>query len=207
MMPTREEVNSRIRRTNIRGKEYAEVCQRVAAFWELFPNGAIVTEMLTDDGERCVFKATVMDGDMPMATGHAFEVKFSSNVNKTSYVENCETSAVGRALGILGIGSDGALASAEEVQAALDAQGQSKAYKAPVAGKQPTKKQSAPQEPRECHEWAELQKALSDYHEITNEDKGEVWKKFSHGRPADVFKRDHELCKAALADIERALNE
>lgn len=206
-MTTRDEVNQRIRRTNIRGKEYAEVCQRVAAFWELFPNGSIMTELLSDDGDRCTFKATVMDGDMPMATGHAFEVRQSSNVNRTSYIENCETSAVGRALGILGIGSDGALASVEEVLSAIESQSQSKAYKAPVTGKQAQRKQDAPQEPPQCQEWAELQKALADYAEITQEDKRDVWKRFSYGKGADVFKRDPELCKAAIADIEQALDE
>ena len=46
-------------------------------------------------------------------------VKSSSNINKTSYVENCETSAVGRALAILGIGIDTSIASANEVEDAI----------------------------------------------------------------------------------------
>jgi len=53
-----------------------------------------------------------------LATGHAFEKKASTFINQTSYIENCETSAVGRALGILGIGVDTAIASAEEVATA-----------------------------------------------------------------------------------------
>ena len=54
-----------------------------------------------------------------VAQGHAHEEKGSSNINKTSYVENCETSAVGRALAILGIGIDTSIASANEVQDAI----------------------------------------------------------------------------------------
>ena len=116
---TREDINKRLKRTNIKGKQYVEVNQRVLAFWELYPNGSIRTQLLSDDGDRCVFRAEVYDSDMLMATGHAFESKSSSMVNKTSYIENCETSAVGRALGMLGIGITDAIASAEEVSNAI----------------------------------------------------------------------------------------
>lgn len=120
--PTRVEVNARMERVNIRGKQYATVDARVLAFWEIYPNGRIVTEMLSDTGDRCVFRATAYDMDVPIATGHAFEVRTSGPVNKTSYLENCETSAVGRALGFLGIGSNGSIASADEVQGAISQQ-------------------------------------------------------------------------------------
>lgn len=115
------EVNQRIATTNIKGKEYAEVNQRILAFWELFPEGRIVTRKLSDDGQRCDFECLVYagaDSEHPIATGHAFEEK-KGMINSTSYVENCETSAVGRALGMLGIGATNALASAEEVQNAI----------------------------------------------------------------------------------------
>ena len=56
------------------------------------------------------------------ATGHAHEDRNSSSINKTSYIENCETSAIGRALGALGIGSDEFISSAEELNNALEAQ-------------------------------------------------------------------------------------
>lgn len=119
---TRDEINKRLKRTNIKGKDYVEVNQRIMAFWEIYPNGSIRTELLSDDGERCVFKATAYDSDMVIATGHAFEVRTSSKVNGTSYIENCETSAVGRALGMLGIGITDAIASAEEITNALSQQ-------------------------------------------------------------------------------------
>ena len=115
------EANKRIKFTNIKGKEYAEVPQRVSVFYYLFPNGRIITELLSDDGNRCVFKASVYrdkDDVMPAAVGHAFEVK-TGMINSTSYIENCETSAVGRALGFLGIGSETSIASADEVQNAI----------------------------------------------------------------------------------------
>ncbi len=119
----RNEANKAIPRITIKGKQYATVPSRIAAFWELYPEGAILTELLEDDGDRCVFKATVYDGDRcSLATGHAFEVRGASNINKTSYIENCETSAVGRALGFLGIGSNGSIASADEVASAIEQQ-------------------------------------------------------------------------------------
>lgn len=118
----RSEINKRLKRTNIKGKDYIEVNQRILAFWELYPDGRIITEKLSDDGKRCDFKATAYNGGTPLATGHAFEYQGAGMVNKTSYVENAETSAVGRALGILGIGITESIASADEVQAAIDHQ-------------------------------------------------------------------------------------
>ena len=118
----RADINKRLKRTNIKGKDYIEVNQRILAFWELYPNGRITTELLADDGKRCTFKAAVYDGDNLLATGHSFEFQGAGMVNKTSYVENCETSAVGRALGMLGIGVTESIASADEVQAAIEHQ-------------------------------------------------------------------------------------
>lgn len=131
----RNEINERLKKTNIKGKDYVEVNQRILAFWELYPNGRIETQMLEDTGTRCTFKATVYDGDMPMATGHAFEFQSAGMVNKTSYVENCETSAIGRALGVLGIGITEALCSADEVQAAIEHQSK---------GEEPAKESKTP---------------------------------------------------------------
>ena len=199
----RQEANAAIRRTNIRGKEYAEVSQRILAFWEMFPNGSIITELLSDDGDRCVFKATAYDKDMPMATGHAFELRMASNVNKTSYLENCETSAVGRALGILGIGSDGSLASADEVAAAIEQQAAGtpvkERYAQPVAQK---RKQAAKAATEPCSEWSAMVKAVQDYVEITGEPKKASWERWG----ASVAKDDAEMCIAVIADIEAALN-
>lgn len=118
-------INSRISTMNIKGKDYAEVNQRILAFWELFPNGRISTDVTTTDA-RCDCVCEVyrdLQDQYPAATGHAFEER-KGQVNSTSYVENCETSAVGRALGMLGIGATKALASAEEVKAAIEQQEQ-----------------------------------------------------------------------------------
>lgn len=140
-------VNASLRFTNIKGKEYAEVNQRILAFWSLFPNGRIECEILSDTGTRIDMEARTYrteDAAHPATVAHAFEVKGGA-INSTSYVENCETSAVGRALGLLGIGANTAVASAEEV---LNAIAQQEAAQQPKRGRANTKpkpKQTAPQ--------------------------------------------------------------
>ena len=123
-----ERVNKAIKTTDIQGKDYAEVNQRIKAFRMLEPNGTIETEMMSNENGVCVFKATVKDevGKI-LATGHAYEKEGSTFINKTSYIENCETSAVGRALGMLGIGIDTSVASYEEVANAIKQQESKKA--------------------------------------------------------------------------------
>ena len=112
-----QKANESIVTTDIKGKNYAEVNQRIKAFRMVYPEGAIMTEMVSNEDGVCVFRATVYtDGDRPLGTGTAYEKEFSTYINKTSYIENCETSAVGRALGMAGFGIDTSVASAEEVQ-------------------------------------------------------------------------------------------
>lgn len=114
-----QKANASVKTTNIKGKSYTEVNERVRVFRELFPNGAILTDLVSDDGTRCCIKATVLNEEgNPLASGMAYEEKDSSYINKTSYLENCETSAVGRALGFLGIGIDTAICSLDELQMA-----------------------------------------------------------------------------------------
>lgn len=113
--------NAEIVLTPIRGKNYAEVAQRVAAFRKVYPNGSIETNIDKLEGGLCVMTARISDGEILLATGHAYEKETSSQVNKTSYIENCETSAVGRALGFCGFGVATNVASKEEVENA-DAQ-------------------------------------------------------------------------------------
>lgn len=112
--------NSIIKTTDVKGKDYAEVNQRIKAFRSVCPGGAIVTEMLSNENGVCVFRASVYDEESHiLGTGTAYEKESSSFINKTSYIENCETSAVGRALGMCGFGIDTSIASSEEVQNAM----------------------------------------------------------------------------------------
>lgn len=99
-------------------KMYAPVNERIKAFRKLYPTGSIMTEIISEDDKVIEMKATAADDGKVIATGHAFEIKNGSYINKTSYLENCETSAVGRALGFAGFGIDAAIASAEELSGA-----------------------------------------------------------------------------------------
>ena len=114
--------NYKFKTTNIRGKQYVEVNERIKFFRQetKYDGWGIHTDINMLDGSQCLCKCTITncDGEV-IAQGHAHEVQGSSNINKTSYIENCETSAVGRALAMLGIGIDTSIASANEVNDAI----------------------------------------------------------------------------------------
>lgn len=121
-------INKNLKTTDIKGKPYVEVNERIRGFRALFPMGFIKTELIQmENGTVTVmakvgYYADIEYKEIVLATGMAQETQSSSFINKTSYVENCETSAVGRALGMLGIGIDTSIASAEEVENAIDGQ-------------------------------------------------------------------------------------
>lgn len=110
-----QRVNSEITTVPIQGKEYAEVPQRVSAFRKLFPMGTITTDIISMQDGVVVMKAVVSVDGVVLGEGLAYEKEGNGFINRNSYVENCQTSAVGRALGFLGIGSDTSIASVEEV--------------------------------------------------------------------------------------------
>lgn len=140
-------VNKTIKTTPIKGKQYAEVNERIKAFRKLFPNGTISTEIVSLEKEGdgtgvCVFKAIIMnENGAILATGHAYENEGSTFINKTSYIENAETSAVGRALGMLGIGIDTSVASFEEVSNAIRNQETEPTKETPKTAKRPLTKE------------------------------------------------------------------
>ena len=107
--------NQTITKIEVKGKEYAEVNQRIRVFRMLYPNGSIETNIESLEKGICVMSAVVKDDfGSVLGVGHAYEKEDSSFINKTSYIENCETSAVGRALGMCGIGFDTSVANADE---------------------------------------------------------------------------------------------
>ena len=112
-------INSELPTVNIKGKEYVMVKDRVAGFRKICPNGSIGTEVISHTDGAIIMRAIVKDGDVVLATGTAWEKESNGYINKTSYVENCETSCIGRALGFAGIGVDDSMASGEEVANAI----------------------------------------------------------------------------------------
>ena len=117
-----QKANETIRTTDIKGKEYAEVNQRIKAFRMIYPEGTITTELISNENGTCIIRAVVGNGENILGTGTAYEKEGSSFINKTSYIENCETSAVGRALGMAGFWIDTSIASFEEVANAVQQQ-------------------------------------------------------------------------------------
>lgn len=116
-------VNKEIKTEPIKGKQYAEVNSRVDAFRKLYPEGSIVTEILSVNDDHCIIRATVSTAEgVVLGTGTAREDRNASPINRQSFVENCETSAIGRALGFCGLGIEASIASAEELHVALAAQ-------------------------------------------------------------------------------------
>lgn len=120
----------KLKTVNIKGKDYVEVNTRVKEFRtnETYKGFRLTSEIIDLSNGVVTMKATVLnDKGEIIATGHAQEKESSSYINKTSFIENCETSAWGRALGNLGIGIDTSIASCEEVQNAIENQEQEKA--------------------------------------------------------------------------------
>ncbi len=111
----------------IQSKDYAEVNQRIKAFRMCHPNGTITTDIISIENGVVLMKASVYDEDgKVLGSGYAYEKENSTFINQTSYIENCETSAVGRALGMCGFGIDTSVASYEEVSNAMANQGDQK---------------------------------------------------------------------------------
>ena len=140
--------NETLKSIDVKGKGYVQVSERIKAFRSICPNGTIKTEIINYDENIITMMTSIMDEDgRLLATGYARERQDASFINKTSYVENCETSAVGRALGMVGIGVDASMASAEEVaNAILNQNTEQKAPKKEAPKKQaPAKEEPAPE--------------------------------------------------------------
>ena len=112
-----------MRTIKIHGKDYVSVNERIKYFRENYKDWGLLTELVSDENGKVIMKASIVnpDGDVK-ATGYAYEKEGNSNINKTSYLENCETSAWGRALGNFGIGIDASVASYDEVANAIENQ-------------------------------------------------------------------------------------
>lgn len=167
---------------DIKGKAYVEVNERIKAFWKLYPEGRIETKLISIEGGICIIKAEAYkhkDNAKPDATGTAYEQEGSTFINKTSYIENCETSAIGRCLGILGIGIDTSVASAEEVENAME--NQKKIDKTKVQA---------------------LEKAISNY-KIPGLTVIEVLEKFGYKSISDILVVDYKnVCDALKREAE-----
>lgn len=181
---------ARVTPIEVKGKvsTYVEVNERIKAFRKVFPEGFILTDMVSNNDGLCVFRAEVgyyVGGELKvvLGTGTAYENEGSSFINKTSYIENCETSAVGRALGMAGFGIDDDVASAEEIKGT---QAQSEADKE-----------------------ANKQKALNDLRAMYEKNGGKTWNKYlaeiaPDGMTNDIYKVEMARLKKEITDKEEA---
>ena len=136
--------------------EYITVHERIEKFYARFPQGRIITAIIEHDPETgfILMRAEVYrepDDALPAATGHAYELRSAGHVQQGSYVEVCETSAVGRALALLGFEVRRGVASREEMErgarkqaAAATARQADKAAPTQERTAAPTQKQAAP---------------------------------------------------------------
>lgn len=136
-------MTTKLKTIDIKGTPYVTVNSRLKYFREEFIGYKLLSEIISNVDGKCLIKATVLDdNNVVVATGHAFEDESKGFINKTSYVENCETSAWGRALGNLGIGIDNEVRSYEEMTNALEGQkakeARGKKYKEGIYAKEQT---------------------------------------------------------------------
>ena len=122
---------------NIKGKEYVQVKDRIIHFNENYKNGSITTELLSDLSSKLVIIKATVTPDVTvnrLFTGYSQATIGGNGINATAALENCETSAVGRALGMMGIGVIESIASADEVVKAI----QKTPYQSPAKSSKPT---------------------------------------------------------------------
>lgn len=198
-----QRANAQIRTTNIKGKEYAEVNQRIKAFRMCYPMGYIRTELLSVEDGVCIMRAEVGIGENILGTGTAYEKETSSYINKTSYIENCETSAVGRALGMAGFGIDTSVASYEEVSNAIAQQ---------EADKQPKKAKGHNSTPETVEAVSEPSGGLGGHISAKDwtvlktmcKEKGidpeEVLTRYGYGKPSEVTLAMYQDMITAIAE-------
>jgi hypothetical protein len=114
---------------DIKGKKYVLVSDRVIFFNDNYPDGCINTELISDpESDQVIIKAVITpdtaNNSFRTFTGYSQAIKGDGMVNKTAALENAETSAVGRALGMMGIGVLDSIASADEIVKAKSSTGQ-----------------------------------------------------------------------------------
>lgn len=170
---------------------YVEVNERIKAFRKVFPEGFILTDMVSNMDGVCVFRTevgyyVVDNTKVVLGTGTAYENEGSSFINKTSYIENCETSSVGRALGMAGFGIDDDIASAEEIKGTIAISEADKAKN--------------------------QQKALNDLRAMYEKNGGKTWNKYlaeiaPEGMTNEIYGKEMARLKKEITDKAKTVKE
>lgn len=122
-----QKANDGLKAIDVKGKRYVMVNEKVKAFRMLYPEGFIHTDIISLQDGVVVTQTKVgyfdeNGNEKVLGTGLAFERQDSSFINRSSYIENSETSSTGRALSFLYLGADDSIASAEELANAINNQ-------------------------------------------------------------------------------------
>ncbi len=160
-------------------QDYVTVAERIEKFYERYPEGRIITHIVEHDAERgfILMRAEVYrnaDDAEPVASGHAYELKSEGYVQRTSYIEVCETSSVGRALAMAGFEVRRGIASREEMEKVARFSQEKPARREPATAAPTTPKKQAPAEP-----------AANPESLATDEQKAEILKHLEKLRPND----------------------
>ena len=160
-------------------QDYVTVAERIEKFYDRYPDGRIITHIVEHDAERgfILMRAEVYrnaDDAEPVATGHAYELKTEGYVQRTSYIEVGETSAVGRALAMAGFEVRRGIASREEMEKVARFSQEKPARREPAAPPPASPKKQAPAE-----------RAASPESLATDEQKAEILKHLEKLRPND----------------------
>lgn len=141
-----------LKTVDIKGKQYVQVHERIRIFRQdaRYEGWALITSPVQVTDEVAFFEAKIFNKEnVLVANGHAREVKQASYINKTSYIENAETSAMGRALGNIGIGVETSFCTADELLIAMQAQNEAAQQTKPTnAFKGPAPKEHQVQAPK-----------------------------------------------------------
>ena len=135
--------------------DYATVAERIALFYQRYPTGRILTDLVSDEGGKVVMKAAVYRTTSetgPAATGWAAEREDDGEINAVACIENTETSAVGRALANLGFAASSRRPSLEEMLAATRRHARQELTRSAPEAASPSRDDDAPpQRPRAPH--------------------------------------------------------
>ena len=156
---------------NIHGKQYLTVAERIADFRGKHEDWGIDTDLISN-ADLVVIKATIKDAQgNQIGSGYAEEERGSSNINKTSALENCETSAIGRALASCGYGGE-QYASANEVTDAIINQKVKESLERHIAlGKALQENFNSIAEVKRAMASGEIEAAVEAFGEISDDDK------------------------------------
>lgn len=216
----------KLKTVQIKGKSYVEVNERLKYFRQNYKDWSLESEIVDMTENLITINAIIKNPQgRIIATGLAHEDKRDGYINKTSHIENCETSAWGRALGNLGIGISGSVASYEEVNTAIQKQSKievEKAIKEKFNAKPINKpiKQKAKLSSKDSERWEKARnyafqngfKSLIELYELSQSDKdlmlSQLWElckqyAIKHGvdKLFSVFKMSEEAQQKLIKEI------